>query len=127
MSGCAPRLQVDSRRRYYVVKTATCQFSSSNSNTPPLPATSSTSLFVTSFVGAPSSSNTLALRPAGALNTVNDPFAPNATPSKVTLNGTEEVALYIAVLNVNFLSPEVPATQYAGPNGESEVTGTVEL
>ena len=41
------------------------------------------------------------------------------------LNETGEVELYIAVLKVNFPSPEVPATQYAGPNGESETTGTV--
>jgi hypothetical protein len=43
------------------------------------------------------------------------------------LNGTEEVALYIAVLKVYFPSPEVPATQYAGPSGESEVIGAVDV
>jgi hypothetical protein len=69
----------------------------------------------------------LALSPSGALNTVNRPDAPFATPSKVMLNGTEEVALYIAVLKVYFPSPEVPATQYAGPSGESEVIGTVDV
>ena len=68
----------------------------------------------------------LALSPPGAPNTVNDPFVPSVTPAKVILNGTEEVALYIAVLKVYFPSPEVPATQYAGPNGESESTGTVD-
>jgi hypothetical protein len=109
------------------VKTATSQFSSSNPNAPPLPALSSISLFVTTFVGTLCSFNTLALSPPVALNTVNNPFAPFATPSKVILNGTEEVALYIAVLNVYFPSPEVPATQYAGPNWESEVTGTVDV
>jgi hypothetical protein len=78
-------------------------------------------------VGNPSSSNALALSPPGALSTVNDPVVPFVTPSKVMLNGTEEVELYIAALNVYFPSPEVPATQYAGPYAEFEVTGTVDV